>query len=433
MLSNEQAMLAAEPGTARPAKVELRQTDGRYQLFVNQKPFYVKGAGIEFGSPEKLREHGGNSFRTWRVDNGRDSGQAVLDRAWTNGLYVTMGLDLARERHGFDYNDPQAVARQLARVKADILKYKDHPAMLVWSIGNELNLNASNPKVWDAVNEISKVIHQLDTNHLTTTALSGFGKDLVAEVRRRAPDLDYLSFQMYGDVVNLPRYMREAGWNQPYMVTEWGTTGHWECGKTAWNAPIETDSTTKANLYRTRFEKVIKPDQKLCLGSYVFLWGQKQERTPTWYGMFLESGEETASVDALHFEWNGAWPANQSPKMEGCWLAGKTATQNVELQAGQTCTARVRVSDPDRDSLSYRWEIWEESTEKKVGGDTEDKPKALPGLIAMPQSAETTMQAPAKPGAYRLFAYAFDGHGHAAHANIPFFVSLPPAAKTAGL
>ena len=29
--------------------------------------------------------------------------------------------------------------------------------MLIWAIGNELNLRATNPKVWDAVNDISKM------------------------------------------------------------------------------------------------------------------------------------------------------------------------------------------------------------------------------------------------------------------------------------
>ena len=99
-----------------PAKVQIRKTDGRYQLYVDHKPFYIKGAGIEFGSQEKLKEHGGNSFRTWTTDNGRDSGQKVLDRALTNGLYVAMGLDVDHERRGFDYDNTNAVARQFASV-----------------------------------------------------------------------------------------------------------------------------------------------------------------------------------------------------------------------------------------------------------------------------------------------------------------------------
>ena len=75
---------------------------------------------------------------------------------------VCMGLDVARERHGFDYSDKQAVAQQLAAIEQDILALKDHPALLMWGIGNELNLRHSNPKVWNAVDDISKMIHRLD-------------------------------------------------------------------------------------------------------------------------------------------------------------------------------------------------------------------------------------------------------------------------------
>ena len=408
-----------------PAKVEVRQAEGRYFLCVNGQPFYIKGAGLASGSQEMLAEHGGNSFRTWGTGNGRQGGQQVLDRARTNGLYVAMGLAIGRERNGFDYNDKAAVARQFEQVRAQVLRYKDHPALLLWIIGNELNLSARNPNVWNAVNELSKMIHQVDPNHPTTTPLAGLSKDCVRELKTRAPDLDLLSIQMYADLLNLPRHLQEAGWEGPYIVTEWGATGHWEVGKTDWGAPLENDSTTKAEFYRKRFEAAIRSDQTQCLGSYVFLWGHKQERTPTWYGMFLESGEETATVDVLHYLWNGAWPANRSPRLQGAWLDRKTAQENVHLKPGQTYTARVLASDPDRDPLTYAWEVMEESADLKEGGDFESTPRCLPALIKDPKQSEIALQAPTKPGAYRLFAYVFDGQGHAAHANIPFYVDGP--------
>jgi hypothetical protein len=412
-----------EPAKAGgPVKVDLRKTDGRYQLFINQQPFYIKGAGLEFGNQEKLAEHGGNSFRTWRTENGVDSCQQVLDRALKNKLYVTMGLDIARERHGFDYNDSAAVARQLEHVRQQVLKWKGHPALIIWAIGNELNLGAKNPKVWDAVNEISKMIHQVDTNHLTTTPLAGISREVVQEIKARAPDLDLLSIQMYADIINLPGYLKDAGWDGPYMVTEWGATGHWEITKTDWGVPIENDSTTKANFYQKRYEAAIQADKSHCVGSYVFLWGQKQERTPTWYGMFLESGEETATVDVLHYIWTGSWPANRSPRLDGVWLDGKTAYQSIHLKPGQEYTAKVAVVDPDDDPVSYHWEVLEESTDLKWGGDFESKPKTVRDLIQDPKKSEIVLKTPARLGAYRLFVYAYDGKGHAAHANIPFHV-----------
>ena len=418
------AAAAQTPQSCAPTKVQVRNTGARYQLFVNDQPFYIKGAGIEWGSPEKLREHGGNSFRTWSTDNGRHTGQQVLDRALSNGLFVAMGLDVDHERRGFDYDNTNSVARQFELLKSQVLRYRNHPALLLWVVGNELNFE-KNPKVWDAVNDLSRMVHELDPNHPTTSTLAGFRQETANLVKTRAPDLDFVSFQMYCDIINLPKYLREAAWDKPYIVTEWGATGHWECGKTAWGAPIENDSTTKADLYEKRFRAVIEPDQKLCLGSYVFLWGNKQERTPTWYGMFLNSGEETAPVDVMHHVWTGSWPTNRSPRLEGIWLDGKTATQNVRLHTGQAYVAKVAASDADHDSLSYRWEVMEESAETKVGGDAESRPARVPDLIEAPQRNETSLRAPNKPGAYRLFAYVFDGKGHAAHANIPFYVENP--------
>ncbi len=399
------------------SKVELKNENGNYQLYINNKPFWINGAGLEYGSIEKLAEHGGNSFRTWNTNNG----QEILDRAQKNGLYVTMGVGITSERHGFDYSDEKAVAKQFERIKSEVLQYKDHPALIIWVVGNELNLNTTNPAVWDAVNQISKYIHEVDPNHLTTTTVAGIDKQLADEIKKRADDIDLLSIQMYADIINLPKRIKDAGWEKAYMVTEWGATGHWEMAKTAWDVPIENNSSIKANLYLERFKKAIEPYKNQCVGSYVFLWGQKQERTPTWYGMFLETGEETESIDVMHYIWKNEWPSNRTPQIDSFLLDGKTAYENVFLEPGKTYQATTFISDLNGDPLNYLWDIKFESTDLGEGGDHESVPESLEGLISGNEQV-INLQAPSQPGAYRLFFYAFDGNNHAAHANIPFYV-----------
>lgn len=403
------------------AKVTLAMDQGRYTLMVNGEPFYIKGAGLEFGDVPSLASHNGNSFRTWRTANGQKTAVEVLDEAHENGLMVTMGIEVARERHGFDYNDTEAVAEQLADIKAQVMALKDHPALLIWGIGNELNLHYTNPKVWDAVNEISKMIHTVDGNHPTTTSLAGISQKEINFIKERCSDLDILSVQMYGDLPNLPKLIEEFKWEGPYIVTEWGATGHWEVPKTAWEAPIEQNSSVKADNYLRRFKAGIAVDEKQCLGSYVFLWGNKQERTPTWYGIFLEDGKETESVDVMHYLWNGEWPENRTPRIEKFTLDGKTAYQNVSLQSGKQYEANVAIMDYENDAITYRWEILPESTDLGEGGDYESRPKTQEGLFAKQEAGKLLFNTP-PTGAYRLFVYGYDGGEHAATANIPFFV-----------
>lgn len=402
-------------------RVTIKNIEGKYQLLVNNEPFYIKGAGLEFGNITALANHNGNSFRTWRTENGRRSGKEVLDEAQKNGLMVTMGIEVARERHGFDYNNEAEVKEQLERIKKEVLSLKDHPALLIWAIGNELNLRSTNPKVWNAVNDISKMIHEIDTNHLTTTTLAGISKQEVIYIKERCADIDVLSIQLYGGIVGLPKAIKDYGWTGPYIVTEWGATGHWEVPKTKWGAPIEENSTIKAANYLKRHQIAIKPDTTQCLGSYVFLWGQKQERTPTWYGVFLEDGKETEAVDVMHYIWNNAWPQNNTPQIESFQVNGKTAYENVILKADENYSAVVKIKDRENNAIKYNWEVLEESKDLKEGGDLEKRPESVKIKIKKQDNGTFQFIAP-KKGAYRLFVYAEDGHNHAATANIPFLV-----------
>ena len=410
------------PSSQTAVKVEIVRTEDGFQLLRGGQPYLIKGAGLEYGDIASLASHGGNSIRNWTTRNEVETAQEVLDKALAHGVTVALCLPMQAERWGFDYDDPDAVAAQLDAFREEVMRYRDHPALLAWIIGNELNFDYTNPKVYDAVNDVSKMIHELDPNHPTTTTIAGVGENVLRDIEERAPDLDFVSFQVYGELAILPEFIRESGYDGPFFVTEWGAIGHWEMPKTDWGAPIEMTSTEKANVYLEGYRDRIEPLADQLVGSYAFLWGQKQERTPTWFGMFTEDGEETETVDVMHYIWNGTWPDNRSPRVAGLSLNEGSAHDSVTIRAGNRYDAIFDVADPDGDPLTYRWEVKPESDTQQVGGDFEESIASLDGLVENASSSNVVVTAPAEAGAYRLFAYAYDGQGHAAHANIPFRV-----------
>jgi len=405
-----------------PRKVEVKQTDGKYRLFVDGEEFYVNGAGLEFGNIETLAECGANSFRTWRTDNGRRPGKEVLDEAKQYGLLVLMGIEVGRERHGFDYSDTAWVAEQKEDIRRQVMELKDHPALLAWGIGNELNLLYTNNKVWDAVNDIAKMIHEIDGNHPTTTMLAGINKEEVDYIKEYCPELDFLCVQFYGDIENLATRIEDAGYDGPYLVTEWGATGHWEVPTTPWGAPIEQTSTEKAEAVKYRYESAILADESNCMGSYVFLWGQKQERTPTWYGLFTENGEMMEAINVMQYFWTGKWPRNLAPTILSAEMNGLTRYAGITVKAGSENTAAVEYSDPDGDKILFECEIMREATDLGEGGDFESRPESIVTNINCSPEGKISFVAPEEPGEYRLFIYVKDHHNHAGTVNIPFKV-----------
>ena len=312
-------------GCHGPSKVQVKPEKGGYVLLKNGKVYSIKGAGCEYGNIPLLAHYGANTLRTWRVDNGKKTGEEVLNEAKKNGLMVLMGLDVEKERQGFDYDDTMKVRLQKESIRKQVLRLKDHPNLLAWGIGNELNLNYHNVKVWNAVNDIAVMIHHIDPNHPVTTMLAGISKDVVSQVKLRCPNLDFLSFQTYGDLINLKSNLKEANYTGPYMVTEWGVTGHWEVPKTDWNAPIEQSGSEKAAFIQKCYRNAIHQDSMHCIGNFIFVWEQKQERTPTWYGLFCENGEQTESIDIMNNIWTGKWPENRCPSVSGISINGKTS------------------------------------------------------------------------------------------------------------
>ena len=399
----------------RPIKVTVEKTKDGYRLLRGGKPYFVKGGG---GSQflDSLAKAGANSVRTW----GHEEAIRALPEAKRRGLSVCFGLWMGHERHGFDYADEKAVAAQRERFRPVIEKYKNDPALLVWQIGNEMEgPDGKNPRIWKAVNDVAKMIKSIDPNHPTMTVIAEIGGDKIKNFKALCPDVDILGVNAYGGMGSLASRLEEQGYDEPFLVTEWGALGPWEGGNAPWGAPIEMTSHEKAEFAIANYYRTVAAHDDRCLGSYVFLWGHKQERTDTWFGLVLATGERTELADAVSRAWTGRAPANRAPVLY------RLESENAFLKKvapGARLSARAVARDPNGDALIARWVVRAETTDAKGGGDAEAAPPDVPGAITKTDGLSAEFTAPAKPGPYRLFVYLTDAKGGAATANIPFFV-----------
>ena len=400
-----------------PIKVEVVQEDGKWQILRGGEPYFIKGVGGQ-DFLDEAKAYGANSIRTWSPDKAKE----VLDAAHERDMTVLMGLWVGQERQGFDYDDAKAVKAQLEGFRAVVKDLKDHPALLMWGVGNENDLFYDNFKVWNAINDICKMIHEEDPNHPTMTVTAGLDVAEVKLIKEFAPHVDVYGINTYAGLLGISKELRMYGWDGPYCITEWGPNGHWEVAKTTWGVPVEQTSTEKAASYQERYRKGIANDPDMCIGSYVFLWGQKQETTSTWYGLFLEDGSSTAVMDVLEYEWSGQWPSNRSPNITSFKLNGLTAYESPESAPGDINTLVIDASDADNDDLEFVFDLLPESTDIKSGGDAESRPDAIAFKIISNKNGELKFRAPVKEGPYRMFITIYDGNGNAATANMPFFV-----------
>lgn len=405
-----------------PVKVEIVEADSGFQLLRVGDPYFIKGARtIGTQHMDKVASVGGNSVRI----GSQGDILAKLDTAHKYGLSVLFGLPVDSERNGFNYDDTIAVKEQFEKVMNQVETYKNHPAILMWAIGNELDYVPDHPedynlKLWDAINEIASAIHETDPNHPAITVVGTGRKYKMADIVSRTPDLDALGINSYGDIYQIPEWVREYSLNKPYLITEWGPTGHWQVPTNAWGLPIEETTSEKADRYLERHEEVIEADP-YCLGGYSFLWTQgRQERTHTWYNMFFDTGEETEAVEAMQYAWTGQWPENRSPRIDSVIVNGMPKSGDISLEPNEEYQAQVWAQD--QDVLNYEWEIYSENTEFGYAGHGENRPPSVNDLITEGGNESVIFKAPEKGGDYRIFVYVRDQGNNIAVANIPFHV-----------
>lgn len=406
--------------------VEIIEKDGQFTLYRGGEEYYIKGAGGQVYL-DRVKEYGGNSIRLWSTNDSQESGKTVqelLDEAHSYGITVTLGLWVTHPRHNPDfYGDPEKVNTQLESFREDVLKYKDHPALLMWAVGNEVHLNTEDTRVWDAVGEIATMIQTEDTMHPVTTITANINSSIVNNIKSKAPEIDLLGINAYGsDLITMPDKVRNSGWHKAYFMGEFGPVNHWQVNGTPWGAKYEPLNSEKASTYLAAYE-AFRNDTAMCLGSYVFKWGWKWQRTYSWINLFTKEGLETEAVDVMHYMWSGNWPENRTPQAGKIHLDSEIAGLADTLSPSGIYSASVDASDPDNDKLIYDWVLYEEGRSSASGGDAETEPPKYEDFVLEHYDDSIVFQLPDMAGPFRLYVFVKDTANNVGISNWPFYIS----------
>ena len=168
-----------------------------------------------------IEELNANTVRLF-LDPGIDCrGTETLNQLWLRGIGVVLTVDEG-------VND-------LARVQQAVLHYRDHPAVLAWSLGSEWNLNRyfdTFPTVLaaaQATEAAAALIQGLDPNHPVVSSLGDVVDscghlDLASIVNTHCPSVDTWSINVFrGDRFG-PLFLQWAETSpKPMFLGEWGT------------------------------------------------------------------------------------------------------------------------------------------------------------------------------------------------------------------
>jgi len=216
-------IIAPPPPTWGLKRIEVR---GR-QLLVEGQPMHLKGmawnpvrkgdrhpSGLDFPAfvdrdVELFAQAGVNAVRTYEAILDLD----VLDKLWSRGIWVINGV------YSFGGLAPSTVIDKINRVK-------HHPALLMWSVGNEWNYNGlyTGMPFWDSVGrlqEVAAIIKRHDQEHPVACVYGELGN--LREADQHMPDVDVWGvnsyrgisfgdlFDAYGAISPKPLFLGEYG------------------------------------------------------------------------------------------------------------------------------------------------------------------------------------------------------------------------------
>lgn len=363
-------------------------------------------------------EAGGNTLRVYDTVNLKD----VLDKAQQSNIAVIVDIPIPKFSEYYNlYKDEAFVLQLKQNVKSLVSNYKNHPAVLFWNLGNEITFPfvLKKNEFINTFNDLVDIIHELDTNHLVGTTVSGTSKKQTFSLHWHAPQLDVVGFNAFGNLKDVKSLIQMTSlWTnvKPYYFSEWGIHGPWEEVQNSWSVLVELNSTEKANVLKERYDKYIKTDSR-ALGSLAFYWGSKTEGTPTWFNILDTIGRKSESFYALQNVWLSHPDSINFPfKVENLKLDGYTKNTPLIFTPNTATNAKISFEYKTDSVVKFDWLLYKEAWGKQQWTNL----KAL--VFESCGQDHLQFNTPSEEGPYRLFVKAYDANNNFSTANVPFYV-----------
>ena len=274
-----------------------------YQLRIDDTPFFVQGVGynntVSADYAEDLALISQMNANTLRVWGQADAGFALLDEADRQGLMVIPAFWLLRGDEGapVDYSDRTYQAAVSHSVLNWVACLKDHPAVLMWSLGNEVwtNLPSNDRSHFvTLIRSLAPEIHTADPQHPVTYASRN--NDAFDALENTA--LDLFAANSYADLPELLERHESGSSSKPILFLEFGCDGWWERD---WN---DYKTSQRARDYALR-ALLLKSWSGVTLGGTAFAWIDKTEMNYTGWGIVNDDRSTRPQWSALRRVFGG--------------------------------------------------------------------------------------------------------------------------------
>jgi hypothetical protein len=395
-----------------PLSVRIQKETTGWVMRVDGKPFYIKGVGCNDAQSDGVdylglvAETGANTVRIYG-----DATEEYLDLAARHGLKVNVGFwtNAIRKNWKESYRDPTHTANLKEKALAYVRRFKNHPAVLTWTMGNETFIFSEKEEEREAygyfLEDLVQAIHKEDPNH--PVIYSSSYTRCLPYLKRLVPSIDIVGVNVTGGAGSAIAWAEKNEFDRPVIVTEFAPLGAWEMRHDPNDMPYDPFDHMKADTYLSSWRQM-QDNQRSCIGGFAFVMGAfRNQDSLTWYNMNY-GGLKRAGFWTVREIYTGQKPTNRPPK-----ITGFLVTPVSGLRRKTWTSVRVDARDADHDPLQIDYMITNIANDPLIV----EKPIFYPTAVASDELGMASVQVPNKKGIFRIYTTVKDGQGNIAIAN----------------